>query len=279
MKFIIGKKLPMTQIWRGDEVAAVTGIQAGPCTVVQVKKEDKDGYAAVQLGYGEKKVKNIGKAMRGHLRGLGNFRHLREFRLESADGLARGDVIGADNFAGGDRIQVAGTSKGKGFQGGVKRHGFSGSKKTHGNKDQLRMSGSVGATGPAHVFKGTRMPGHMGDERVTVKNLEIVEVDADKNILYVKGAVPGAVNGLVMVSGPGELKVKSGKRFAAEKSAEDKEDKKEARPAETPPVSAKNPQEENVDTAEKVEREVVEAKDRADKNNNPDEVSAKDKGN
>jgi large subunit ribosomal protein L3 len=227
MKFIIGKKIGMTQIWKGDEVTAVTGIQAGPCTVVQVKTKDKDGYEAVQLGFGAKKEKNTGKAMRGHLAGLGNFRHLREFRPESAAGLARGDVVGAGTFAAGDRVQVTGTSKGKGFQGNVKRNKFSGAPKTHGNKDQLRMSGSVGATGPAHVFKGTRMPGHMGDERVTVKNLEIAEVDAEKGVLYVQGAVPGAVNGLLLVSGPGELRVQGVKAPAAERTEGKTEDKKE----------------------------------------------------
>ncbi len=273
----------MTQIWQGDEVVAVTAVEAGPCTVAQVKTKERDGYEAVQLGYGTKKEKNMGKAARGHLSGLGNLRYLREFRPESTGGLKRGDMIDSGTFAAGDKVQVTGTSKGKGFQGVVKRHGFAGSQKTHGNKDQLRMPGSIGATGPAHVFKGTRMPGQMGNERVTVTNLEIVEVDAEKGVLYVKGAIPGAINGLILVSGPGELKIKSAEvPSAAEepateeapkeevpKAEEKKEpdkaaatDKKEEVPAKKP--VAEKTDEKKEETPEEVEKEVVEAKEKAD---------------
>ncbi len=206
MKFIVGEKIDMTQVWQGEKVVAVTRVKAGPCTVVQVKTEDNDGYQSVQIGYGVRKEKNIKKPQKGHMKGLGNFRYLREFELGSED-LKAGDVIEAATFAAGDKIQVTAISKGKGFQGVVRRHGFKGSKKTHGNKDQLRMSGSVGATGPAHVFKGTRMGGRMGGDRVTTKNLEIVEVNTADGIISIKGAVPGARNGLVMVSGEGELSV------------------------------------------------------------------------
>ena len=214
MKFIIGKKLDMTQVWPGDKVVGVTRVQAGPCTVVQVKGEDKDGYSAVQVGFGERKRKNIKKPQRGHMKNLNNFRYLREFRI-SPDApkdakerqLKRGDKIDVSTFEAGDNIQVEGVSKGKGFQGVVKRHGFHGQDKTHGTKDQLRMPGSIGSTGPAHVFKGLRMPGRMGGDQVTVKNSEIVEVDKENNILLVKGAVPGARNSLVLISGEGELMI------------------------------------------------------------------------
>ncbi len=204
----------MTQLWKGDDMVAVTKIQAGPCVVTQVKDGDKDGYMAVQLGYGEKKEKNIAKPQKGHLAKLKtknskfktNLRYLREFRIKEDIKLDMGDVIDVSTFEEGDKVKVTGTSKGKGFQGVVKRHGFHGQDASHGNKDQLRMPGSIGATGPARVFKGMRMPGRMGGDKVSVKNLEIVEVDKENNILYVKGAVPGARNGLVLISGDGELK-------------------------------------------------------------------------
>lgn len=204
MKFIIGKKLGMTQVWQGDKVLAVTKVQAGPCFVAQVKDAARDGYEAVQIGYGEKKAKKTAKPQKGHLQGLNNFRYLKEFRTVGAD-LKRGDKIDVNTFAVGDIVDVVGTSKGKGFQGVVKRHGFHGHPTTHGTKDAVRMPGSIGSTGPAHVFKGTRMGGHMGDERVTVKNLEVVQVDAVNNLLFIKGAVPGAVNGLLLIAGNGDL--------------------------------------------------------------------------
>lgn len=205
MKFIIGKKLDMTQIWKGENAIGATRVQTGPCVVVQIKTKDKDGYEAVQFGFGARKEKNIAKPQLGHMKKAGgNFRYLRELKTE-AGALKRGDVIAIDTFAPGDEIQVSGISKGKGFQGVVKRHGFHGQDKTHGNKDQLRMSGSIGTGGAAHVFKGMRMGGRTGGENVTTKNLEIVEVDKENNILYVKGAVPGARNGLVLIRGEGEL--------------------------------------------------------------------------
>lgn len=208
MKFIIGKKLGMTQIWQGEEVAAVTKVQAGPCLVVQVKTKNKDGYEAVQLGYGEKKEKKVSRPQRGHLAGLGNLKYLREFRTEATN-LQRGNKIDVSTFIAGDIVDVTGISKGKGFQGVVKRYGFHGHNTTHGTKDSVRMPGSIGSTGPAHVFKGMRMGGHMGDEQVTTKNLEIVQVDEQKNLLYIKGSVPGANNGLVLIKGKGELKIEN----------------------------------------------------------------------
>ena len=207
----------MTQMWKGEEVVAVTKVTAGPCPVVRVKEKGRDGYVAVQIGYGEKKASKMKKPQKGHLQKLSvdpTLRYLREFRTDKyreqpQDGLKTGDIIDVNVFASGDIIDVTGTSKGKGFQGVVKRHGFSGSKKTHGNKDQERMSGSIGSKGPARVFKGVRMGGQMGSRRVTEKNLEIFDIDAENNIIYIKGQVPGARGSLVMISGKGELKLKA----------------------------------------------------------------------
>lgn len=206
MKLILGKKLQMTQIWVNDKVVAVTPVLAGPCTVTQVKTKENDSYDALQVAFGNRKEKNINKPQIGHFKAAGvKPTHVRELRAEVKDAKV-GDVITVATFATGDSIDVTGTSKGKGFQGVVKRHHFAGSRKTHGNKDQLRMGGSVGAKGPAHIFKNTRMPGRMGNEQVTVKNLEIVKIDEENNLLFVKGAVPGAINGFVIIKGQGELK-------------------------------------------------------------------------
>jgi large subunit ribosomal protein L3 len=207
----------MTQTWQNEKVMAVTRVQAGPCTVVQVKTENKDGYNAVQVGYGQKKEKNINKPQIGHQKGIGNSRVLKEFRLQDKTNIKKGDLIDVDTFEPGDKIKVSGISKGKGFQGVVKRYGFSGSKKTHGNKDQLRMPGSVGATGPAHIFKGTRMGGRMGNDKVSINNLEIIDIDKENNILTIKGALPGARNGLIFIFAEGELKIKAGVSISADK--------------------------------------------------------------
>lgn len=230
MKFIIGKKIEMTQIWQNGKVLAVTKIQAGPCLIAQIKEKDKDGYQAVQLGFGEKKENNIKKPQLGHLKNIKiqksavgakradakyNIRYLREFRVNDLDminNIKAGDMIDVSTFASGDKVKVSGISKGKGFQGVVKRHGFHGQDKTHGNKDQLRMSGSIGATGPQHVFKGMRMPGRMGGERITLKNLIVSDIDQKNNLLFIKGAVPGARNSLVLIQGEGELKIMAPKK-------------------------------------------------------------------
>ena len=208
----------MTQVWDGDECISVTIVEALPCKVVQIKNVEKDGYESLQIGSGEKKEKNIKKPQIGHLKKAGilsndmrvNLRHLREFRVDGekiSEKVNVGDVINVGAFELGDIVDVIGTSKGKGFQGVVKRYGFKGAPKTHGTKDQVRMPGSIGATGPARVFKGMRMGGRMGDERVTTKNLKVVKVDIENNQLYIRGAVPGARNGFVMIRGEGDLKV------------------------------------------------------------------------
>jgi large subunit ribosomal protein L3 len=192
----------------------VTKVQAGPCPVVQIKNTTKDGYSAVQLGFGERKEKNIRKPQLGHLKKAGivskdkktNLKYAREFRDEIKD-LKVGDIVSVDTFEVGDVVKATGTSKGKGFQGGVRRHHFHGHNKTHGTKDQVRTGGSIGAGGPQHVFKGLRMPGRMGNAKSTTSNLKIVQIDKENNILYISGAVPGARNGLVLISGDGELKI------------------------------------------------------------------------
>lgn len=178
----------MSQIWKNDKVVPVTLIQAGPVTVTQVKNKEKDGYEAIQVGFGMKKKLN--KPMAGHLKGLGNFQSLKEFKIQNAE-LKVGDVLGASQFKEGEKVKVSGLNKGRGFQGVVKRHGFHGGPKTHGQKNRLRAPGSIGATAPQRVMPGRRMAGRMGGTRTTVKNLEIVGIDKEKNILFVKGAVPG----------------------------------------------------------------------------------------
>lgn len=200
----------MTQLWQGDKVIPVTQIVAGPCTVLQIKTVEKDGYRAVQIGYGSRRASLITKALKGHFKGFGDFRYTREFRLEEKENIGDlkvGDQISVATFANGDNLTVVGTSKGKGFQGVVKRHGFHGQDATHGNKDQLRASGSVGAGGVQHVFKGVRMAGRMGGDRVTLHDMEIIKIDEATNSLFIKGAVPGARNGLVMIFGEGDLKL------------------------------------------------------------------------
>jgi len=213
MKFILGKKVNMTQVWDNDKVIAVTKVQAGPCYITQIRNTEKDSYQAIQVAFGEKKVKNISKPVRGHLKKAGiekeNARHIKEFRVsELKPEINIGGIIDVSTFKKGDIIDVTGISKGKGFQGSVKRHHFSGHKSTHGNKDQERTSGSVGAKGPARIFKGTRMPGRMGGDQVTVKNLEVVEIDLENNVLLIKGAVPGCEGGLLVIKGNGDLVVK-----------------------------------------------------------------------
>ncbi|MBU0670680.1 MAG: 50S ribosomal protein L3 [Patescibacteria group bacterium] len=193
MKFILGKKIEMTRVFQEDgTVVPVTKISAGPCQVTQVKSPEKDSYSSVQFGFEEKKSKNKKKKT--------EFRYKKEIQIEKSE-LKVGDQIDVTVFEKGDMVKVTGTSKGRGFQGVVKRHGFHGSLATHGHKDQLRMPGSIGATGPARVFKGVRMPGQMGNKKISTLNLEIIEVNKEKNELFVKGAVPGARNGLVIIYG------------------------------------------------------------------------------
>jgi large subunit ribosomal protein L3 len=196
---LIGRKIGMTQVFAEDgTVEPVTAIEAGPCTVTQVKTADKGGYNAVQLGFGE--AKRLNSPQRGHLKKLGLFRYLREFRVADTSDIEPGHQFDVNLFQAGDMVDVIGTSKGKGFAGTIKRHHFSGGPKTHGQSDRHRAPGSVGAgTDPGRVLKGQRMAGHMGNERVTVKRLKVVRTDPDKNLLLVKGAVPGARNGLLEI--------------------------------------------------------------------------------
>lgn len=192
MKYTIGTKQQMTQIFNEEgEVIPATIISVPQAIITQLKSQDKDGYTAVQIASGERNEKNIAKAQQGHFAGKGNFRTVREFRLSDVEGLAEGDAITVDTFEAGDTVTVTGISKGKGFQGVVKRHGFSGAPTSHGHRHDTRRPGSIGATGPQRVFKGTRMAGRMGSDTVSVKNLKVVAVDAENQQLLVKGAVPG----------------------------------------------------------------------------------------
>ena len=203
---IIGRKLGMTQIFRDNGKAeAVTAIEAGPCLVIQVKTTAKEGYNAVQLGFGQ--AKRLKSPQRGHLKGLGQFRYLQELRMDDAEAIKVGEEVDVSLFKEGDLIDVTGVSKGKGFAGTVKRHHFAGGPKTHGQSDRHRAPGSIGAgTSPGRVLKGTRMAGHMGNNKVTVSHLEVFEADPERNLLLVKGAVPGARNGLLLIRKSGRRK-------------------------------------------------------------------------
>ncbi|MSU75432.1 MAG: 50S ribosomal protein L3 [Candidatus Magasanikbacteria bacterium] len=208
MKFILGKKIAMTQVFlENGDVVPVTRIQAGPCHITQVKDGVKDNAKAVQIGFGVKREFRMKKPQVGHLKGLELSGWLKDFAVETVENVKRGDTITVETFASGDKVSVIGISKGKGFAGVVKRHHFRGGPATHGHKDNERAPGSIGAGGVQRVFKGMRMAGRMGGDRVTVKNLEIVEVHPDVNELYIKGAVPGGRNSLLMIQGEGELKI------------------------------------------------------------------------
>lgn len=205
MKFILGQKVRMTQVF--DENGAVhpaTILRAAPVTVLAFKGGEDKGYTSVQIGTGERKEKNIAKAQRGQFGKFGNFSKVMEVRTDTHKGIERGDIkigdkIAVDTFEVGDIVQVSAVSKAKGFQGVVKRHGFSGGRRTHGNKHEERSPGSIGATGPARVFKGTKMAGRMGGKRVTIKNLKVLQIDKDTNTLVLSGAVPGRRDTLVEV--------------------------------------------------------------------------------
>jgi large subunit ribosomal protein L3 len=196
---ILGIKLGMTQVFtEGGKCLAVTAIEAGPCKVTQIKAEAKEGYYAAQLGFGQAKRLTAGE--KGHLKDSGQFKHLREVRLDGVEGLKLGDIVDVSQFQPGEAVDVIGVSKGKGFAGVVKRHHFKGGPKTHGQSDRNRAPGAIGSTTtPGHVWKGLRMGGRMGDERVTSLNLKVHSADTTKNILLIQGAVPGAKNSLVIV--------------------------------------------------------------------------------
>jgi len=199
---LLGKKLGMTRVFTDDgRWIDVTVLEAGPCTVVQRKTKDSDGYDAVQVGFGDLKESRCNKPMTGHFTkaGISPKRTLREMRIEEDSELKAGDEIKADIFQSGDRVDVSGTSKGKGFAGVIKRHGFGGGPGGHGSHFH-RTPGSIGQSAdPAKVYKGKKMPGQMGNKRITVENLEVVTVDKDKNLLLLRGSVPGATGGLVTV--------------------------------------------------------------------------------
>ena len=200
---IIGRKVGMTQIFEDSgEAVPVTVIEAGPCPIVQLKTQEKDGYQAVQLGFGEQKESRINKPKRGHLdkAGVDSTYVLREFRVQSLDDVSIGNVVDASVFSEGERVDVTGTSKGRGFSGVVRRWNFSGGKKSHGGEQDLRRPGSIGASAtPSRVFKGKRMAGRHGAKRHTVQNLFVVQADPERNLLVVKGAVPGPPNGLLLI--------------------------------------------------------------------------------
>ena len=201
-KGLIGRKVGMTQIFDEEgKVIPVTAIEVGPCTVTQIKTVEQDGYTAVQLGFGEVKERKLNKPELGHLskNKLAPKKYLREFRLDSVEGMKVGDELKADVFAVGDKVDVQGTSKGKGFQGVIKRHGQSRGPMGHGSMYH-RRPGSMGSTStPGRVFPGKNLPGHMGVETVTIQNLEVVKVDLDKNVILVKGSVPGTKGAILKV--------------------------------------------------------------------------------
>lgn len=203
MSAILGRKIGMTSIFTDDGVhIPCTVIEAGPCPIVQVKTRDNDGYDAIQLGFGEIKLKRVNKPLLGHFKKakINPTRYLREFRNISID-LKPGDVVTVEQFSKGDKIKVTGTSKGRGFQGVVKRHHFGGvGMTTHGQSDRPRAPGSIGSSSyPSRVFKGLRMAGRMGGKRTTIRNLVIVDVLPDRNLMLVKGSVPGAINSLLEI--------------------------------------------------------------------------------
>ena len=198
---IIGKIIGGTQFFHEDGSSdAVTAIQAGPCTVTEIKSMERDGYESVQLGF--QPARNVSKPIVGHMLKSGgkSFRYLREFKIENQEDLELGDEIGVSIFEVGEKLTITGTSKGKGFQGGVKRYNFRGGPKTHGQSDRHRAPGSIGAgSTPGRVIKGMRMAGRMGGQKVTVKNLQLLLVDPDRNLLMVKGAVPGSKDSLLTI--------------------------------------------------------------------------------
>ena len=207
-KGIIGKKMGMTQIFdENGKVVPVTVVEAGPCTVVQKKTVESDGYVAVQLGYGDISAKKVSKPAKGHFdkADVAPKRTLREFRLDDISAMNVGDILKADVFAVGDRIDVVGTSKGKGYAGAIKRWNQHRLRESHGTGPVARHAGSMGSCStPSRVFKGKRLPGHLGAERVTIQNLKVVKVDAENNLIAIKGAIPGPKGSVVCISDSGK---------------------------------------------------------------------------
>ena len=203
-KGLIGKKIGMTQFFdEKGNVIPVTVLEVGPCAVVQKKTEEKDGYNALQLGYGDVKIARVNKPMKGHFAkaDVAPKKVLKEFRFDDTDSLNVGDIVKADVFAAGEKVDVCGTGKGKGYAGAIKRWNFGRLKETHGSGPVVRHQGSMGAcSDPSRVFKGKKMAGHLGSEKVTIQNLDVVKVDAENNLIAVKGAVPGVRGGIVVIT-------------------------------------------------------------------------------
>jgi large subunit ribosomal protein L3 len=200
---IIGRKLGMTQVFLEDgSVVPVTVVQAGPCPVTQKKTKERDGYDALQLGFLPKNSQRVNKPLSGHFKkaGVGPAYHLKEFRLEVAEGVEAGQVVTLNLFKPGDVVDVTALSKGKGFAGVIKRHGFHGSPGSHGTHEYFRHGGSVGsATFPHHTFKGLKMPGHLGNQKVTIQNIKVVDVKEDQNLILLKGGIPGSLDGWILI--------------------------------------------------------------------------------
>ncbi|MFA6428658.1 MAG: 50S ribosomal protein L3 [Candidatus Buchananbacteria bacterium] len=211
MKFILAKKVAMTQVFTPEgKVIAATKLVAEPCKIVALKDQKSDGYLAVQVGFGKKK--KVSKALAGQLKGLGNFAQLKEFRFDKKGEtklpeVKVGDEVKVSVFAIGDKLNITGWAKGRGFQGVVRRHHFAGGPKTHGHKDNLRMPGAIGSGGIQKVFKGLRMPGHMGTQQVFLQGSKVLEINETDNSLLVSGSLPGARNGLLIITALGELKI------------------------------------------------------------------------
>ncbi len=246
MKFAIGQKKGMTQIFHDSgKVIPVTAVKIEKNVVLGFRKKEKDGYSAVILGSGVLK-KNIKKPVKGFLKDLKNSRWIKEFKIDSkyeenvSEKFQRGTEYGVEIFRPGDKITVTGYVKGRGFQGVVKRHNFAGAPASHGTKDQLRMPGSIGATGPAHVFKGVKMAGHMGTNQKTIKGLKIVKVDFENEVVYISGSLPGAYNSIIILQGPGRAvlnkKVKEVENKADDNNVEEKDVEKMPENAESKEV-------------------------------------------
>ncbi len=202
---IIGKKLGMTRVFSQEgNLVPVTVVEAGPCPIVQKKTKENDGYAALQIGFGKKKPTRVNRPLMGHFKncGLGPFYVLKELRVDEVDSYELGQQIAVDIFHPGDLVDVTGTSKGRGFSGVIKRHGFRGAPGSHGTHEYFRHGGSIGsAADPSRTFKGKKMPGHLGNRKVTVQNIEVVVVRPERNLIFLKGAIPGWRNGIVTIKG------------------------------------------------------------------------------
>jgi large subunit ribosomal protein L3 len=270
---IFGRKVGMTQVFSaGGEARGVTVVEAGPCVVVQIKTQERDGYNAVQLGYGERK--RVNDALKGHMKQLGQFRYLREVRVEDPNDYTIGQTLGVEQFEEGEIVDVVGTSKGKGFAGGVKRYHFRGGPKTHGQSDRHRAPGSIGSgTTPGRVRKGLHMAGHMGDEQVTVKNLRVFDTDTARNVLLIEGSVPGGSNGLLRIRKTGKMSNEPKLERAAAPAAEDEEAPAETEAAAEEVEATEEPAAEAEEAPEAVAEEPTEAEAPAEEAEAPAEES------